>query len=268
MQSFVTGPDRERAQSLLEEGEELLWVGKPEAMGMGGLMRFCGVYPLVLFIALSCVILSPIVRDGTSACRVGIFLLPQVALCITPPQVRSRQMRRWLYVLTNRRAMMLLHNGMKAWPLAPGMVKSYTPGAKGSIVFAYRVFLSNRRWQQEEGFLYCREAKDAMQLLEKLLHGQALPPMGSPDDCAHMARVYRDARAKQLAASPGQAAGLVLALFLGLGGLFSAPCWWSCLALPVNLFALLFILCLCLIAAANLRTYKYGKKLLARSKQR
>lgn len=266
MSEFITAADRERAQALLREGEALLWVGKPVPTGLSGVSRLY-VIAAAAFVAFSCVLFCLFGRElpPVGLVMLGVFLLPELVLCIALPPVKYRQMSRWLYVLTDRRAIALRHDGVQAWPLAPGMVRDYKPGARGSIIFSYRksVFHRNRPWLLEEGFLRCREAEAAMAILEQQLAGGARPPMASPEACAHMERVYRDTQAKQLAASPGLlAAQLLFTALLTTGGIFSLLWWWADLPIPLIIFITLIVLVAILIQAAQLRAYLYGKKLL------
>ena len=264
--SFVTAEDRKRAQGMLGAGEELLWCGKPEPSGLTGkaLLYF---FPGCACLLLCCVGVGilrhelfeyPVVLIG-----LGYFLLMGLVLCVLPPLVRRRCMRRWLYVLTDRRAMALLHDGVREWALAPHMVKEYRPG---SIVFGYEknALLSNKPWLLEEGFLRCREAGVALELLERLLSGRARPEMVSPEALAHAVRVNDEARALRLAASRGVLVMLGVRMLLALGGLCSAPWWLGRLDFPLNAVALILAHVLLLITLAELRTYRRGRKLLAR----
>ena len=268
MSEFITGADRERAQALLREGEALLWVGKPMPTGLNGVSRPY-IFAAAAFVVFSCVLFCIFGQElpPVGLVMLGIFLLPELVLCIALPLVKYRQMCRWLYVLTDRRAIALRHDDTQEWPLAPGMVRNYKPGARGSIVFSYRksIFHSNRPWLLEEGFLRCREADAVMEQLGRLLSGHARPPMASPDAQKRMAQIFNESQAKRLAASPVLSVWFTLLLLLGLGGLGAAPWWWSHLDFPLNAFMLFMALCLTLITSANLRTYFQGKKLLEKS---
>lgn len=270
MSEFVTGADRERAHAHLTPGEELLWVGKPVPTGFQGLtgLLFIQCVAMALFFIIMLCLLAPgMVLNPVGMLLCALFLLPELALGIALPLVKRRQMRRWLYVLTPRRALMLRHDGMREWPLAPGMVREYRPGALGSIVLGYKksIFHSNKPWLREEGFLRlrCREAGEAMALLERLLHGQARPQMASPEALAHMQQRVNDATAEKLAAAPGlMAAQLLLTTGIALGSIFSALWWWAALAAPVGIFLLLFGGICLLFSAALLHTYRRGRLLL------
>ena len=266
MENFVTAEDRERAQGLLGEGEELLWCGKPDPNMLTRyellyLFKMCvGVVVCggMVYMFAEEAIYAPAALIG-----VGWFLLMGIVLCVLPPLVRCRYLRRWLYVITNRRAVALRHDGVREWALTPYMVKEYRPG---SIVFGYEknALLSNKPWLLEEGFLRCREAGEALELLERLLDGQARPEMVAPDALAHAVRVNDEARAMRLASSRGALVMLGVRLLLALGGLCSAPWWLGQLEFPLNAVTLILAHVLLLITLAELRTYRRGRKLLAR----
>ena len=168
MENFVTAEDRERAQGMMGAGEELLWCGKPDPNMLTRyellyLFKVCvGVVACggIVYMFAEEAISAPAALIG-----VGWFLLMGLVLCVLPPLARRRYLRRWLYVITNRRAVALRHDGVREWALTPYMVKEYRPGS--SIVFGYEksVFFSNKPWLLEEGFLRCREAGEALELL-------------------------------------------------------------------------------------------------------
>lgn len=273
MSPFITAEDRERAQAQLQPGEKLLWCAKPTPTGLMGYTRV----RLILGSALMAVFflgffLSPEGRfffNSIEGCLVVAFiLLPEVAICTILPLVTYHQMTRWLYVLTSRRALMLKHHAVKAWDIAPHMVKEYRPGKLGSIVLGYeRIYGNSSQKAREEGFLRCREAAEAMHLLEQMLGGQALPHIATPEEQARMAEVFNHAQDRLVASSPGFAAGACIGCFAGIGGIISTPWWWGALPLPAGIFALIMAACIILISGAILRSYFRGKKLISQQKE-
>lgn len=275
MPHFVTAADRERLQALLEEGEELLWVGKPEPTGLMGWSRLCfwggGSYVLLMSLMGCYFIFSHTPQAAALLCGILLLflLLPGLALCLVPPLLTRQQTRRWLYALTQRRALVLRHDTLRDWPLTPHMVQDYTPGACGSIVFSYKPswLFKNKPRVLEEGFLHCREAGEALEQLERLLAGRARPLMAPPAARAHMQQVFRDAQAMRLAAARGQYV-LTLLLLLIAAGCLGMSLWWR--GQPEYLIrgmALILALSAGLISAARLRTAARGRQLLARQRQ-
>lgn len=274
MRNDTTAADHACAQSLLDKGEELLWLSKPKATWMVGGSRMC-------FMLGCCLVLVGCVTEIAGHlcmpelfCGFNFVVVAPVALCLLPglvlgvliPLVKYRQMGRWLYVITDRRAMVITHCDIKEWALAPHMVRDYRPEAPGSIVFGYEEswLMINKPWMAEEGFLRCSEAGEALELLERLLAGQARPMMAAAGDTARMKQLTDDAAAMRLAASPWTPAGWLLMLLVAVGGICSAPWWWACLGFPLNVFALLMACLLLSAGVATLCTYCRGKRLLAR----
>lgn len=270
MSEFITGDDRERAQALLADGEELLWVGKPVPTGFQGRTRlyFIQCCALALFFTLTLSIIEPgLLLTPVGMLLGALLLLPELALGMALPLVKYRQMCRRLYVITSRRALMLRHDGVQEWPLAPGMVKDYKTGTFGSIVLGYEktLFYRNTPWLTEEGFLRLRsrEAGEALELLESLLEGRARPQMVSPKALALMQQTVNDAAARKLASAPGiMAAHLLLSLLFALGSSFTALWWWADLAAPVVIFLFIFACISLLFLAVQLHTYRRGRQLL------
>ena len=180
MNAFVTGADRERIQAHLAPGEELLWVGKPEV----GLLSppnifclfFCGILICVSLMAMQCetddviprLIGSPGFIIFTAVILMGIILLS------------ARCRHRWVYALTNKRALVLTHKNLRTYEIKPYMVlNSRVPEhGLGKLVFEIEKDDESR---QEWGFLYCRGLSEPLQLLEDMLGGLALESAKSPE---------------------------------------------------------------------------------------
>ena len=180
MNAFVTGADRERIQTHLAPGEKLLWVGKPEV----GLLSppnifclfFCGILICVSLMAMQCetddviprLIGSPGFIIFTAVILMGIILLS------------ARCRHRWVYALTNKRALVLTHKKLRAYEIKPYMVLSsrVPEHGLGKLVFEIEKDDESR---QEWGFLHCRGLSEPLQLLEEMLDGLALESAKSPE---------------------------------------------------------------------------------------
>lgn len=170
MSAFTTGADRERIQNHLREGEKILWCGKPE-MGWWSKEVFFVMQGGAIVLLFSLALMQ---YGGEKAPHVE-FLLPLLAtigvFCIIgAPTVRWLHRRRWLYALTTQRALLLLHNELREYPLYPYMTeRTHTPEqGLGDIVFERRKIMSPGRHEErfvEYGFLRIRDSAAVLRLL-------------------------------------------------------------------------------------------------------
>ena len=177
MSRFITGADRERIQAHLREGEKILWCGRPESGWWSREILFVIQGGLaVLLIALSLILYGDFVGPCVE------YLLPLLVAMgvfgvIGAPTVRWLHRRRWLYALTTQRALLLLHNELREYPLYPYMTeRTHTPEqGLGDIVFERKKIMSlgkNEERFEEYGFLSIRESATVLRLLHEQIERQ------------------------------------------------------------------------------------------------
>ena len=185
MDTFITGADRDRIQAQLTPNEELLWCGKYETSLLESSCLAPAIMGIIFALAGTFFLLAP--QEGSSAMESllpGIFVLLGLALAILAPMLHIRHRRAWVYALTNKRAMLLLHNKNKFYNVAPYMVlRSRVPTqGLGKLVFEIETRGSGKnRTTIEWGFLRCRGLAEPLQLLENMLNGLALESSKSPE---------------------------------------------------------------------------------------
>ena len=182
MQHFVTSVDRERIQALLSEGEELLWISKPDVGATHG-------FPHVIFglfvVAFGCLPLVVGMEHGAVTWAVilfysffGLFILLGLGFLFVAAPLYVRHARQQVYVITNKRAIVLKHNGkLTEYPLAPYMVMEVRrPGKRpGALILGYEERRTkNGVYMEGVGFLLCPEAETALNILQERLNGKAL----------------------------------------------------------------------------------------------
>lgn len=180
MNEFITGTDRERAQALLAPDEELLWVGKPAVSLLSPPNIFClysgGIVIFVSLIAMQCE------TDDMIPMLIGspAFVILTVVILMGIILLSARNSRRWVYALTNKRALVITHKGLRAYDIKPYMVlHSRVPKqGLGKLVFEIEKDDESR---EEWGFLRCRGLSEPLQLLEDMLGGHALESSKSPE---------------------------------------------------------------------------------------
>lgn len=180
MNAFVTGADRERIQSQLTPGEKLLWCGKPEVGLLSPPNVFClffgGIVIGVSLVAMQCK------SDGVIPTLIGTpgFIILNVVILMGIILLCARNRRRWVYALTDKRALVLTHKDLRAYEIKPYMVlRSRVPErGVGKLVFEIE---KDDESLQEWGFLRCRGLAEPLRLLEEMLGGLALESAKSPE---------------------------------------------------------------------------------------
>ena len=175
MSAFITGADRERIQKHLRQDEKILWCGKPEPNWWSREM-FVVMQGGVMLLVLSLGLMHYREEEAYPLqVRVILTLLAVVgALCLFgAPTLRWLHRRRWLYALTTQRALLLLHNELRSYPLYPYMTeRTHTPEqGLGDIVFERQKMMNLSRHGEERyveyGFLRIRESADVLRLLRE-----------------------------------------------------------------------------------------------------
>ena len=182
MQHFVTSADRERVQALLSEGEELLWISKPEVGATHGsphvifglIVVGFGCLPLMVGMEPEAVTWAVILFYSFF----GMFILLGLALLFVAAPLYVRHTRQQVYAITSKRAIVLKHNGkLTEYPLAPYMVQELRrPGKRpGALILGYEERHSKHgTYMEGAGFLLCPEAETALKILQERLNGKAL----------------------------------------------------------------------------------------------
>ncbi len=139
MKSLASLPEElhEQVVRAMLAGEEPLWIAQPIPSLVNRL-----TVPSIFFAVFAVFFSALFVAFAGWA---GMpFLLIFIAIPTATPFLVRRRMRRTVYVLTARRALLLRPEGRKgwqtvAWPLAPGMVKERVLRADGSgdLIFGY-----------------------------------------------------------------------------------------------------------------------------------
>lgn len=137
----MTQDEQTRLQAELLPGETLLWHGRPQ---------------------------QTVVNSAT----LPLFLLaPLCPLLLIFPLMQQRQLRRTLYVLTDRRILVYRANwwrGVKrhAWPLEPGIITARVqrPGGRGDLVMEYTY---GHRISEDKGFLNVPESQRVARLVDE-----------------------------------------------------------------------------------------------------
>ena len=138
---MMTQDEQTRLQAELLPGETLLWHGRPQ---------------------------QPVVNSAT----LPLFLLaPLCPLLLIFPLMQQRQLRRTLYVLTDRRILVYRANwwrGVKrhAWPLEPGIITARVqrPGGRGDLVMEYTY---GHRISEDKGFLNVPESQRVARMVDE-----------------------------------------------------------------------------------------------------
>lgn len=188
-ENFITGEERGKLQALLAEDEELLWCGKPSVRFFSFGSIFMMLLGAAFFIApvWMAYIICTHAQWQTSVifCLfLSLFALNGLYLMFGLPVREYRARCRWLYALTNRRAIIVQNGETHEFPLAPYMVERLRApqGKLGSIVFRSETVSRGRSHRVVElGFLDTPEAPIVLELLSRLLDGKvsrADKPMG------------------------------------------------------------------------------------------
>lgn len=137
----MTQDEQTRLQAELLPGETLLWHGRPQ---------------------------QPVVNSAT----LPLFLLaPLCPPLLIFPLMQQRQLRRTLYVLTDRRILVYRANWWRgvnrhAWPLEPGIITARVqrPGGRGDLVMEYTY---GHRLSEDKGFLNVPESQRVARLVDE-----------------------------------------------------------------------------------------------------
>ena len=138
---MMTQDEQTRLQAELLPGETLLWHGRPQ---------------------------QPVVNSAT----LPLFLLaPLCPPLLIFPLMQQRQLRRTLYVLTDRRILVYRANWWRgvnrhAWPLEPGIITARVqrPGGRGDLVMEYTY---GHRLSEDKGFLNVPESQRVARLVDE-----------------------------------------------------------------------------------------------------
>lgn len=138
---MMTPDEQTRLQAELLPGETLLWRGRPQL---------------------------PVVNSAT----LPLFLLAVLCpLLLLIPLMQQRQLRRTLYVVTDRRILVYRANWWRgvqrhAWPLEPGIITARVqrPGGRGDLVMEYTY---GHRVSPDKGFLNVPDALRVARLIDE-----------------------------------------------------------------------------------------------------
>ena len=216
MDSFITGADRERIQAQLTPDEELLWSGKYEP----SLLEFnCLLFMIfgLVFAGFSAIALLES-NEGQGAARIipPIFITVGLGIALLGPWLHIRHRSRWVYALTNKRAILLLHNQTRNYDIEPYMVLSSRASEHGlgKLVFERETRGSGKnRSTVEWGFLRCRGLAEPLRLLEDMLGGLALESSKS----AAVRKQEREAELMKMAQFPYLLPILIIVQVASLG---------------------------------------------------
>ena len=180
MNAFVTGADRERVQAQLSPGETLLWCGKPDVGLLNPPNVFClfigSIVIGVSLVAMRCE------SDGVIPTLIGTpgFIILNMVIMMGIILLCARNRRRWVYALTDKRALVLTHKGLRAYEIKPYMVLSSRVPERGVGKLVFEIEKDDES-REEWGFLRCRGLAEPLQLLEDRLGGLALESAKSPE---------------------------------------------------------------------------------------
>lgn len=170
MREFITADDRERAQALLQPGEKLLWCGKYEPSGLNPVVvfeyGFAFCWNAFILTCFYLVVTAPEVNVTLLLFMIPFFLAGGMMIRFLVLHWWHR--RRWLYAISTRRVLLLLHNEVREYELQPDMVMdAYLPeNAPGDLIFSVQ-------GRERYGILRCRRADEALKILDSLLGGRA-----------------------------------------------------------------------------------------------
>lgn len=171
----------ERVRAALQPGEVLRWAGSPVIRHFepDKVNRVVGVLFFLPFgligAALMYFLLAGRMHTDSLTSLVLcwlmsiIFFMVPIIACIIAPLVHAAGLRRTVYVITNRRAV-VCGQGTESWPLAPGMVISnpQTKDGCGNLVFSLRPNEDHPGWV-EFGFMDIRDVRLVEEILEKAI---------------------------------------------------------------------------------------------------
>ena len=137
----MTQDEQTRLRAELLPGEEVLWQGRPQL---------------------------PVVNSATLPLFLLVPLCPWLLWC---PRMQQRQLRRTLYVVTDRRILVYRANWWRgvqrhAWPLEPGIITArvHRPGGRGDLVMEYTY---GHRPSPDKGFLNVPDALRVARLIDE-----------------------------------------------------------------------------------------------------
>lgn len=171
----------EQVRRALLPGEQLRWAGRPVVRSFEpdwvnrvvvGL--FCAPFGLVGAALMYFLVVGRLSPDSLSGLvlswlmAVIFFMVPIMALIIVP-LVHVAGLRRTVYVITNRRAI-VCGRETESWPLAPGMVISNQQAKDGcgNLVFSLRPNENHPGWV-EFGFMDIRDVRLVEEILDKAI---------------------------------------------------------------------------------------------------
>lgn len=171
---MVTPTEAPGWQGILDEGEAILWQGRPSSRvnWLGGDLRSA---MLGLFmIAFALFWMYQAARSGTMMWVFGsLFLVVGLRTALSenllPAYIRSRS---W-YTLTDRRAIVATDMPIRGrrlffYPITPATPVTLVPGDPGSIYFAPVAKAETRA----EGFLQIPDAEGVMRIIRKIQTGE------------------------------------------------------------------------------------------------
>ncbi len=162
-------------EQVLEQGEEIRWCGSPD--GGFPISMVIGVFFFSLaWVAIPAVIVTMGVQeDGWSPVLILPLAFMLVGLLLPLGMLRYRkQQRRAVYVLTEKRAVLLepkMFSGVKVYtyPVEADMLQEVRKkkNGSGSLVFDYSDIVVNGK-PQPRGFLYIRDVEKPLALLREM----------------------------------------------------------------------------------------------------
>lgn len=281
MTPTLTGAELDRLHAELQSDETLLWSGKPETSYLSSELFKYYLFGAA-FTAFATFFFSqrPAPKQLEEVLFISIFYMAGLGIMIIAPVFHIRHRKRWIYALTTRRALLLLHNGTREYPLERYMVlKASTPAHRpGYLVFEREEVGSGKeRHVVEWGFANCLGADEALRIMEDQLGGYALESSKTEE----VRQQERDEAAMQFARRPAilpllniAIAGLTCGILICASYMYDS---WQELVIKSfsstfdTLVAPAFIIILMLIGLISSitarRTYLRGRKLLRQATQ-
>lgn len=170
-----------KVQNALQPGELVRWVGQPVARHFepDKVNRVVGVLFFLPFGLIGAALMYFLLAGRMHTDSLNslvlcwlmaiIFFMVPIIACIIAPRVHAAGLRRTVYVITNRRAV-VCGQGTESWPLAPGMVISNQQAKDGcgNLVFSLRPNEDHPGWV-EFGFMDIRDVRLVEEILEKAI---------------------------------------------------------------------------------------------------
>lgn len=164
-----------KVQKALQPGEQVRWAGQPviRHFETDRVNRVVGVLFFSLFGLFGAVMLYFLWQDRVhtdsmmgeilSWLMAMVFFMVPIVACIIAPRLHAARLRSTVYVITNRRAIVVGWE-VKFWPLEPDMVFSNDQARDGcgNLVFGFR-------YDEGVGFMDIRDVRLVEEILEKAI---------------------------------------------------------------------------------------------------